>query len=91
LVDFFSKLNAPAGDQLDDQHDDGGQEDQVNEIPDGVDVDESQEGENQKHDKDGPEHIFSFELVYFASFAERQLRLKIFENPSASLSGRLVC
>jgi hypothetical protein len=43
---------------LDDQHDDRGQENQVNEVPDRVDIDESQQRENQQHNKDGPEHIF---------------------------------
>jgi hypothetical protein len=74
---------APASDQLDDQNDYRGQEKQVNEIPDGIDVDESQERENQQHNKDSPEHMFSFELVYFASHAVARLRLKIFGNPGA--------
>jgi hypothetical protein len=65
---------------LDDQDDDRGQKDQVNEIPDGIDVNESQQREDQQHNKDSPEHMFSFELVYFASFSGASLRLKIFEN-----------
>jgi hypothetical protein len=69
------------GDQLDDQDDHRGEENQVNEIPDGIDVNESQQREDQQHNKDSPEHMFSFELVYFSSHAEARLRLKIFGWP----------
>jgi hypothetical protein len=72
---------------LDDQHDDRGQKNQVNEIPDRVDVDESQQGQNQQHNKDSPEHMFSFGLVYFASFPGASPRLKIFENSRAFSAG----
>jgi hypothetical protein len=65
---------------LDDQDDHRGEENQVNEIPDGIDVNESQQREDQQHNKDSPEHMFSFELVYFASHAGVRLRLKIFEK-----------
>jgi hypothetical protein len=41
-------------------------------------TDESEQPEDQKHNKDSPEHMFSFELVYFASCADAQVRLKIF-------------
>ena len=78
---------APAGDQLDNQDNHGGEEDEVDEIPDGIDVDESQESENQQHNKDSPEHMFFVGLVYFASFPGRRLRLNIFENP-ARFGGR---
>jgi hypothetical protein len=78
------------GDQLDDQHDHGGQKNQVNEIPDGIDVNESQQREDQQHNKDSPEHMFSFELVYFASHAEVQVRLKIFENRRAAGPARRI-
>jgi hypothetical protein len=84
---YFFRMRVPgrerlqrssAGDQLDDQHDHRGQKNQVNEIPDGIDVNESKQGEDQQHNKDSPEHMFSFELVYFASHAGVRLRLKIF-------------
>jgi hypothetical protein len=79
-------LKRPAtGHELDDQHDDGCQKNQVNEISDGIDVDESQQSQNQEHDKDGPEHMFSFELVYFASFPAVWLRLNIFVQLGFSL------
>jgi hypothetical protein len=48
---------------LDDQDDHRGQKNQVNEIPDGIDVNESQQREDQQHNEDSPEHMFSFELV----------------------------
>jgi hypothetical protein len=74
--------DAPAGDQLDDQHDYRDQKNQVNEIPDGIDIDESKERENQQHNKDGPEHtFFPFGLVYFASFAGLRLRLRFLQIP----------
>jgi hypothetical protein len=41
---------------------------------------ETEQPQNQKNYKDSPKHMFSFELVYFASFAERSPRLKIFRN-----------
>jgi hypothetical protein len=72
---------------LNDQNDHRGQKNQVNEIPDGIDVNEPQQREDQQHNKDSPEHMFSFELVYFASHAEVRLRLKIFENPAGGRSG----
>jgi hypothetical protein len=71
---------SPAGDQLDDQYHHRRKKNEVNEIPDGIDVNESQQGEDQQHNKDSPEHMFSFELVYFASHAGARLRLKIFEK-----------
>src|SRR5947207_12770135 len=71
----------PPGDQLDDQDDHRGQEDQVNEIPDGIDVDESQQRENQEHNKDSPEHMFSFELVFLCFVCRASAALKIFEKP----------
>jgi hypothetical protein len=40
---------------------------------------ESEEPENQQHNKDSPEHMFSFELVYFASHEHVRLRVKIFQ------------
>jgi hypothetical protein len=78
---------AATGDELDDQHDDRCQENQVNEISDGIDVDESQQSQNQKHNKDGPEHMFSFELVYFASHPEAQVRLKDFQFTAVCAPG----
>jgi hypothetical protein len=80
-VPGWRRLERPfSGDQLDDQNDNRGQKNQVNEIPDGIDVNESQQREDQQHNKDSPEHMFSFELVYFASHAGVRLRLKIFEK-----------
>jgi hypothetical protein len=87
---YFFRMRVPGwerlersfpGDQLDDQDDHRGQKNQVNEIPDGIDVNESQQREDQQHNKDSPEHMFSFELVYFASHAGVRLRLKIFGKP----------
>jgi hypothetical protein len=78
------------GDQLDDQHDHGGQKNQVNEIPDGIDVNESQQREDQQHNKDSPEHMFSFELVYFASHAEVRLRLRFLKNRRAAGPARRI-
>jgi hypothetical protein len=72
---------------LDNQNDHGCQKNQVNEIPDGIDVDKSQQREDQQHNKDSPEHMFSFELVYFASHAGARLRLKIFKKCEGGLAG----
>jgi hypothetical protein len=75
------ELKRPAtGDELDDEHNDRCEKNQVNEIPNGIDVDESEQRQNQEHDEDGPEHMFSFELVYFTSFPRLGVRLKIFEK-----------
>jgi hypothetical protein len=83
------ELKRPAtGDELDDQHDDRREEDQVNEVPDGIDVDESQQSQNQQHNKDSPEHMFSFELVYFASHPAARVRLKDFQLAAVSAPGR---
>jgi hypothetical protein len=68
---------------LDDQDDQGDHEDEMNQRSN-MDDGEPEQPENQKHNEEGPEHMFSFELVYFASFAGRRPRLKIFENPRAS-------
>jgi hypothetical protein len=82
------ELKRPAtGDELDDQHDDRCEEDQVNEVPDGIDVDESQQSQNQQHDEDSPKHMFSFELVYFASHQEARVRLKDFQFAALSTRG----
>jgi hypothetical protein len=83
LVYFFERVfglrkrleRSFAGDQLDDQDDHGGQENEVDEIPDGIDVNESQQREDQQNNKDSPKHMFSFELVYFASHAGGRSRL----------------
>src|SRR4051812_47975736 len=45
-------------------------------------TDESEQPENQQHNENSPEHMFSFELVYFASFPGRRVRLKIFGKSS---------
>src|SRR5205085_4067435 len=42
--------------------------------------DEPEQPKNQEHNKDSPEHMFSFELVYFASRPRVRLRVKIFQN-----------
>src|ERR1044072_3976386 len=48
------ELERPAsGDELDNQHYDRRQQNQVNEIPDGINVDESEQSQNQQYDKDG--------------------------------------
>src|SRR4051794_29839105 len=65
-------------DQVHDQDDDRDDEQQVNERATEV-TDESEKPENQENNEDGPEHMFSFELVYFASRARAELRVKIFQ------------
>src|SRR3954463_5675901 len=50
-------------------------------------TDESKQPQNQKHNEDSPEHMFSFELVYFASHPGPRLRLKFFRNSSLSSRG----
>jgi hypothetical protein len=69
----------PACDQIHDQDD---QRDHQNEVNQAADMKngEAEQPQNQKNYKDSPKHMFSFELVYFASFPERWLRLKIFSN-----------
>src|SRR5437764_3801936 len=67
----------PPGDQVHNQNDDGDHQKKVDECAAEM-TDESEQPEDQKHNKDSPEHMFSFELVYFASFAEGWVRLKIF-------------
>jgi hypothetical protein len=42
---------------------------------------EAEKPENQKNNKDSPEHIISFGLVSSASFAGPQVRLKNFSIP----------
>src|SRR2546423_7575982 len=42
-------------------------------------TDESEKPEDQENNEDGPEHMFSFELVYFASRARVEMRVKIFQ------------
>src|SRR5256714_11463230 len=68
----------PPGDQIHDQDDDGDDEQQVNERAPEV-TDEAEQPQNQKNYKDSPEHMFPFELVYFASRARARLRVKIFQ------------
>jgi hypothetical protein len=67
-----------ARDQVHDQDDDRDDEQQMNERATEV-TDESEKPENQENNEDGPEHMFSFELVYFASRARVRLRVKIFQ------------
>jgi hypothetical protein len=50
-----------------------------------VRANEPKQPEHQKNDEDSPKHMFSFELVYFASFAEGRLRSKIFNILRARL------
>jgi len=69
----------PACDQIHDQDDQRDHQHEVNQAAD-VEDGEAEQPQNQKNYKDSPKHMFSFELVYFASFAERPLRLKIFRN-----------
>jgi hypothetical protein len=68
----------PARDQIHDQDDDGNDEQQMNERATEM-TDESEQPQNQKHNKDSPKHMFSFELVYFTSHEGARVRLKIFE------------
>jgi hypothetical protein len=78
---FIELKRTATGNELDDEHDNRGQKNQVNEISDGIDVDESEQSQNQQHDKDSPEHMFSFELVYFTSFGGFGVRLRFLKNP----------
>jgi hypothetical protein len=68
----------PAGDQVHDQDDDRDDEQQMNERATEV-TDESEKPEDQQNNEDSPKHMFSFELVYFASRALVELRVKIFQ------------
>src|SRR3954470_946943 len=68
----------PPGDQIYDQDDDRDDEQQVNERATEM-TDESEEPENQQHNKNSPEHMFSFELVYFASHPGSRVRLRFSE------------
>jgi hypothetical protein len=73
------RLERPAaGDQIYDQDDDRDDEQQVNQRATEM-TDESEEPENQQHNKNSPEHMFSFELVYFASHAGSRVRLRFSE------------
>src|SRR3954447_22062096 len=88
LIVALSLERAASGDQIDDQDDDGDDEQQVNERATEM-TDEAEKPENQQHNKNSPEHMFSFELVYFASHPGSRVRLKIFENSSLFLPGRI--
>jgi hypothetical protein len=66
----------PARDQIHNQDHQGYDEHEVDQATDMEDG-EAEQPENQKNDEDCPKHMFSFELVYFASFAESSPRLKI--------------
>jgi hypothetical protein len=68
----------PARDQVHDQDDDRDDENQVNQVAD-VEDGESEKPEDQQNNEDSPKHMFSFELVYFASRARVELRVKIFQ------------
>src|SRR2546423_5004890 len=68
-----------ARNQVHNQDDDGDDEQQMNERAAEV-SDEPEQPQNQEHNKDSPEHMFSFELVYFASREGVRLRVKIFQN-----------
>src|SRR3954469_10585832 len=50
---------------------------------------ESQEPENQQHNKDSPEHMFSFELVYFASHARARVRVRFFKFARVGMCWRV--
>src|ERR1041384_6402107 len=67
----------PSRDQIHDQNDDRDDEQQMNERATEV-SDESEEPEDQQNNEDSPKHMFSFELVYFASRARDEMRVKIF-------------
>jgi hypothetical protein len=67
----------PPGNQVHDQDDNRDDEQQVNERATEV-TNETEEPKNEQHNEDSPKHIFSFELVYFASRAGPRVRLKIF-------------
>jgi hypothetical protein len=54
--------------QVDDQDDDSDDEDQMDERAAEM-ADKTEEPENQENNEDSPEHMFSFELVYFSSHA----------------------
>src|SRR5205085_4976741 len=70
---------APARDQIHNQDDDRDHQEQMNERATKM-SDEPEQPQNQEHNKDSPEHMFSFELVYFASRPRVRLRVKIFQN-----------
>jgi hypothetical protein len=75
----------PAGDQIHNQHDQRDHQNKVNQAAD-VEDGETEQPQNQKNYKDSPKHMFSFELVYFASFPGRRVRLKIFRNRDSFFS-----
>src|ERR1043165_5630983 len=68
----------PSRDQIHDQDDDRDDEQQMNERATEV-PDESEEPEDQQNYEDSPKHMFSFELVYFASRARVEMRVNIFQ------------
>jgi hypothetical protein len=55
--------------QIDDQDDDSDDQEQVDERAAEM-ADETEEPENQENNEDSPEHMLSFELVYFVSNAD---------------------
>jgi hypothetical protein len=73
-------LNAASSrDQINDQDNDRDYEEQMDESAERVRAHEAEQPEHQKNNEDSPKHMFSFELVYFASFAEVGSRSKIFK------------
>src|SRR5436305_14971921 len=87
---FNEGLDAPAGDQINDQDDDGHHEQQVEKRTDDVADGEAEKPENQKHDEDSPEHMVSFGLVSSASCAEPPVRLRFFDSSDFRPRGRLL-
>jgi hypothetical protein len=55
--------------QIDDQDDDSNDQEQVDKPASDM-ADETEEPENQENNEDSPEHMLSFELVYFVSNAD---------------------
>src|SRR6266404_1132538 len=74
---------APSGDQIHDQDDDRDDEEQVNQGTTEM-TDETEEPENQEHHEDSPKHMFSFELVSFASRVGARVRLTFLKIPPGS-------
>ena len=73
-------------DQVYDQDDDRDDEQQVNERATEV-SDEPEKPEDQENNEDGPEHMFSFELVYFASHARVELGVRFFKFAQLEIAG----
>jgi hypothetical protein len=73
----------PSRDQVHNQNDDRDDEQEMDQRATEV-TDEAEKPENQKHNKNSPEHMFSFGLVYFTSFIGLAARLRILQIPELS-------